>query len=72
MNNQTKFYVRQLRPLVGAKITQLVRTGTDKDDPADDLFGFLLTMPDGSRKTMLLLSDDEGNGPGSFQISDCY
>lgn len=70
-NNQTNFYLRQLRPLVGATITELVRTGTDQDDPADDLFGFLLTLPDGTKKTLLLLSDDEGNGPGSFEISAC-
>ena len=44
MNNQTKFYVRQLRPLVGATITQLVRTGTDKDDPAQ-LAGKFKTRP---------------------------
>ena len=71
MNNQTNFYLSQLRPLLGATITKLVRTGTDKDDSADDLFGLLVTLPDGSKKTMLLLSDDEGNGPGSFEISDC-
>lgn len=70
MNNQTNFYLRQLRPLLGATITKLVRTGTDQDDPADDLFGLLVTLPDGSSKTLLLLSDDEGNGPGSFEITD--
>ena len=68
MNSATNFYLNQLRPLVGGTISALARTGPNVDVAEDELFGFVVTLPDGSTRTILLLSDDEGNGPGSFEI----
>ena len=68
MNPATSFYLNQLRPLVGGTISALARTGPHKDAAEDEFFGFVVTLPDGSTRTILLLSDDEGNGPGSFEI----
>lgn len=56
----TDFYLDQLSPLVGGKITALVKE--------DEFFGFDITLANGCKKTLMLLSDDEGNGPGSFEI----
>lgn len=67
MNSATDFYLKQFRPLVGGTISALARTGPDEDE-SDEFFGFVVTLPDGSTRTILLLSDDEGNGPGSFEI----
>lgn len=68
MNSATNFHLSQLRPLVGGTITALARTGPHDDAAEDEFFGFVVTLPDGSTRTILLLSDDEGNGPGSFEI----
>ena len=69
MNNKaTEFYLKQLQQLVGGKITQLATT--DADESGEQFFGFVVTMPNGKSKTVLFLRDDEGNGPGSFEIND--
>jgi len=68
VNSATDFYLKQLRPLVGGTISALARTGPNEDVSDDEYFGFVVTLPDGSTRTILLLSDDEGNGPGSFEI----
>lgn len=68
MNSATDFYLKQLRPLVGGTISALARTGPNEYESDDEFFGFVVTLPDGSTRTILLLSDDEGNGPGSFEI----
>ena len=68
MTSQTTFYLDQLKPLVGGKITALARSGPGADPFEDEFFGFVIKMPDGKTKTLILLSDDEGNGPGSFEI----
>lgn len=70
VNSATSFYLNQLRPLVGGTISALARTGPHEDAAEDEFFGFVVTLPDGSTRTILLLSDDEGNGPGSFEILD--
>lgn len=64
--NRTDFYLKQLKQLVGGKITNLARSGASDGD--DEFFGIVVTMPDGKQKTLLLLSDDEGNAPGSFEL----
>ena len=68
MNSSTNFHLSQLRPLVGGTITALARTGPHGDAEDEEFFGFVVTLPDGSTRTILLLSDDEGNGPGSFEV----
>ncbi|MHB1630689.1 MAG: hypothetical protein ACYCQL_00545 [Acidithiobacillus sp.] len=60
------FYLEELDQLVGGTISGLVRTGDDSDN--GEFFGLLVTMPDGTKKQLVLLSDDEGNAPGSFEI----
>ncbi|WP_163056696.1 hypothetical protein [Acidithiobacillus ferrooxidans] len=60
------FYLKKLDQLVGGTISGLVRSG--EDSGIGEFFGLLITMPDGTKRTMLLLSDDEGNAPGSFEI----
>jgi hypothetical protein len=62
------FYLQKLHPLVGATITGLTRTGPGKSAFDQEFYGLVITMPDGCKRTLLLLSDDEGNGPGSFWI----
>ena len=62
------FYLDQLKPLVGGKIVGLARSGPNADPHQDEFFGFVIKFPDGKTKTLLLLSDDEGNAPGSFEI----
>ena len=66
MPDRTDFYLKQLSQLLGGRITQLARSG--KDEFGEEVVGFVVTMPDGKQKTLLFLRDDEGNGPGSFEI----
>ena len=68
MKSPINFYLDQLSPLVGSKITALARTGQPEYPGEDEFYGLVVTLPNGSKKTLLLLSDDEGNGPGSFEL----
>lgn len=68
MNSAASFYLNRLSPLVGGTIAALARTGPHEDAMEEEFFGFVVTLPNGSKRTILLLSDDEGNGPGSFEI----
>ncbi len=70
MTTATDFYLKQLRPLVGGTITGLARTGPGEDGFDAEFYGLVVTLPDGRKRTLLLLSDDEGNGPGSFEICE--
>lgn len=62
----TDFYLEKLTRVVGAKVTGLVRSG--KDDGLDEFYGLSLVADDGQKFTLWLLCDDEGNGPGSFDL----
>jgi len=68
MESQTTFYLNQLKPLIGGRITAVARTGPTENLYDDEFFGLVIKLPNGKTKTLLLLSDDEGNAPGSFQI----
>ena len=70
MNNATDFYLKQLHPLVGGTITGLARTGPGENAFDEEFYGLVITLPDGRKRTPILLSDDEGNGPGSFEIGE--
>ncbi|CDQ10465.1 conserved protein of unknown function [Acidithiobacillus ferrivorans] len=61
------FYLEKLSPLVGGTISGLVRSGNDYGQ--GEFIGLVITMPDGLKKTLVLLSDDDGNAPGSFEIA---
>ncbi len=58
-----KFYLNQLKQLIGAEVVGLV------SDQGGEFFG-LQFRREGDKKSKVLwfLSDDEGNGPGSFSI----
>lgn len=67
MEEQTDFYLKQLAQLLGGKITGLARTGVD--DEGQEFFGIVVTLPNGKIKNLIIMSDDDGNAPGSFEIS---
>ena len=70
MSSSIDFYLKQLQPLVGGTITALARTGASDDSLDEELYGFVIQCRDGKQHTLVLLSDDEGNGPGSFLLAD--
>lgn len=70
MSSSIDFYLKQLQPLVGGTITALARTGGSDDSLDVELYGFVVRCRDGKERTLVLLSDDEGNGPGSFLLAD--
>ena len=70
MESQATFYLDKLKPLIGGRITALARSGPTGDPHEDEFFGFVIKLPNGKTKTLILLSDDEGNGPGSFEPFD--
>lgn len=68
MQTNTDFYLNQLKCLVGGKITALARTGPSQDEFDQEFFGIVITLQNGEELTLTFLADDEGNGPGSFEI----
>ena len=60
------FYLKKLEQLIGGTVTGLCRSGDDSG--TGEFFGVVITMPDGTKKQFVPLSDDEGNAPGSFDI----
>ena len=70
MSSSTDFYLKQLAPLVGGTITALARSGASDDPLDEELYGFVVKCRDGNERTLILLSDDEGNGPGSFMFNE--
>lgn len=70
MSSSIDFYLKQLAPLVGGTITALARSGTSDDPLDEELYGFVVKCRDDKERTLILLSDDEGNGPGSFIFAE--
>lgn len=70
MKSQADLYLDQLTPLIGGTITTLTRSGPTDDPYEPEFIGMVIKLRNGKLKHLLLLSDDEGNGPGSFEISD--
>ncbi len=70
MSSSIDFYLKQLAPLVGGTITALARGGASDDPLDEELYGFVIQCRDGKERTLILLSDDEGNGPGSFMFNE--
>ena len=52
MESQATFYLDQLKPLVGGKITALARCGPNVDPNEDEFFGFVIKLPNGKTKTL--------------------
>ncbi len=57
-------HVNVLTQFVGGKIELIVH------DSDKEYFGFRIHLKDGSRKNLIFLRDDEGNGPGGFEINN--
>ncbi len=70
MSSSIDFYLKQLQPIIGGTITTLARSGPSDDPHDDELYGFVVRCRDGKERTLILLSDDEGNGPGSFMFNE--
>ena len=70
MESQATFYLDKLKPLIGGRITALARSGPAGNPHEAEFFGFVIKLSSGKKKTLFLLSDDEGNGPGSFELID--
>jgi len=62
-HSQIEFYLRELRQLVGYRIVGLAK------DNSGEFYGLELSN-NGQKKLVWFLMDDEGNGPGSFEIQD--
>ena len=58
-----QFYLKQLEPLVDGKIVGFCR------DERGEFFGLRISTKKGETN-LWFLRDDEGNGPGSFEISN--
>ena len=59
------YYLDQLGKLVGGKIV-----GVAKDDSGDEDFYGLIVEKGKKKRAIFFLRDDEGNGPGSFEIQE--
>jgi hypothetical protein len=59
---RNEFYTDKLAALAGFTIVGAVT------DTEGEFFGLQLRAPSGILSTLWLLSDDEGNGPGSFEL----
>jgi hypothetical protein len=60
------FYTKRLNQLIGGKVT----TSFIIEEGSEIFYGIDIKMPNGEIKYLVFLSDDEANGPGSFQIGD--
>ena len=68
----TKFYLDKLGELQGGVIDGVTFDPTDSgwDGWDTQFFGLIVKLPNDKRKVVWFLRDDEGNGPGSFEIAD--
>lgn len=57
-----------LAQLLDAKIVGLARSGECESD--EEIFGLNVVLSNGENKTLWILSDFEGNGPGGFSLED--
>lgn len=57
--------LEKLKPLLGGTLTQLA----DVDGGMGERFpGFYVTTPDGEKHLVVIMQDEEGNGPGAVQV----
>ena len=64
MDKQTQFYLKQLEILVGGTVVGLAHDGSSEG------FVGITVKTKAGKKIVWFLCDDEGNGPGSFDIQD--
>lgn len=62
--SKARFYLDKLAPIMGATLTGRCT------DEAGEFYGLVFTLEDGSKRTLWLQSDDEGNAPGSFSLEE--
>jgi hypothetical protein len=60
------YYTRKLGDLIGATITGVTIAECEGEE---NFYGIRVQMPDKRRFDVLFLSDEEGNAPGSMEIS---
>jgi len=66
-SKQTRFYINKLKPLRGFIVCGFTYDATS--DPTEEQhYGIILKDRSENKKVLWLLRDDEGNGPGSFEI----
>ena len=61
INRQQEFYCRKLGDLAGGTIIGTAAA-------PDGFFGLVIRAQDGVKRILWILQDDDGNGPGSFDI----
>lgn len=66
----TEFHLDQLKPLIGGVVVGTARSGEDKLEDEPEFFGISIRGKDGKLRHLFFLTDDEGNGPGSFDIME--
>jgi hypothetical protein len=62
-----EFYLEQLAQFVGWKVTGVAKAPLDEF--GDAYFGLVLTKS-AAKRIVWFLRDDEGNGPGSFEVQE--
>jgi hypothetical protein len=68
MNEKTKFYAKQLEPLINGTIQKIAHSQVDEF--GNQFFGLIIHTANGKDVTLWFLSDDEGNAPGSFDLDN--
>jgi len=66
MNKYTEWQIKRMQALVGGTITGTVFS--PEDDFGDEFFGLRVQVVN-TTYAVFILRDDEGNGPGSLEIS---
>ena len=62
MSAPAAFYAEKLIGLIGSTIIGVAT------DPENEFYALQLKAKDGERMDLWILRDDEGNGPGSFDL----
>lgn len=62
------YWVKKLGGLVGGEIVTAITDGNEAD--YENFVGLQVKLPNGNLVNVWLLSDEEGNAPGRFEIED--
>jgi len=68
MSIDSKYTLMELGKLVGGTITGLVKAPVNDFGEID--CGFKVKLPDRKEKVVWILRDQEGNGPGTVQVTE--
>jgi hypothetical protein len=63
--NSENYHTKKLEALIGSTVTAVA---IDSSDEFDVYLGLELTFPNGKKKVIFFLSDEEGNHPGAYDI----